>query len=395
MTNFTNENIRFPVLKKKAFNLRWAEVPEGVIPLTAADTDFLPAPEIGQALKEYIDEGYFPYVPKLGMPELRTSIARAARERKGEPVDPDLVLPIDSAARGMYVTAKTVLKPGDEAVIFDPVDFLFRESVEAAGGIPVLYPARIEEGKWKLSDLEAYITPKTKMLGLCNPHNPLGMVYTREELQFILDLCRKHDLWIMNDEIWSDIIYEDSRFTSILELEETKKVITVYGFSKSFGIAGLRAGCLYCTDPDVFEAVVNHSDVKTTAGGISSLSQVAARACLDQCYYWVDDFRKHLTENRDYALERLKNMPGIQCHKPQATFVLYPDIRGLGIDAEEFCEYLKEHHKVAVVPGGKQYFGPGSKGHIRICIATSRQVLKEGLDRLENGVKELQEKTEP
>lgn len=389
MSNFTNENIKLHVLKKKAFNLRWAEVPEGVIPLTAADTDFLPAPEIGQALKQYIDEGYFPYVPKLGMPKLRESIARSVRERKREPVDAAMVLPIDSAARGMYVIAKAVLKPGNEAIIFDPVDYLFRESVEAAGGIPVLFPARVESGKWDLSDLENYITPKTRMLGLCNPHNPLGLVYTKEELKFILKLCRKYDLWIMNDEIWSDIIYTDSKFTSILELEGTEKVMTVYGFSKSFGIAGLRAGCIYCMDPKAFEMAVRASDVLTTAGGISSLSQVAACTCLDQCYYWVDDFRRHLTENRDYALQRINRMPGIKCHKPQATFVLYPDIREIGIDAEQFCEYMKEHQEVAVVPGGRQYFGPGSEGHIRICIATSKEVLKEGLDRLERGIWEL------
>lgn len=390
MEGFRNEDIRFSVLKNKAYNMRWAEVPDGVIPLTAADTDFPPAPEIGQALKAYIDEGYFPYVPKLGLPEFRESIARAVRERKNEPVDPDLVLPVDSAARGMYIIARAVLKPGDEAIIFDPVDFLFRESILAAGGVPVLFPAEVSEGKWNLEALETYITPRTKMIGLCNPHNPLGMVYSREELEHILKLSRKYGLWIMNDEIWSDIIYEDSRFTSILELPDTENVLTVYGFSKSFGIAGLRAGCIYAADRAAFDRVVEASDVMTTAGGISSLSQVAACACLDRCYYWVDRFRKQLTENRDYVLKRMESMPGIRCHKPQAAFVLFPDITGTGKASEEFCRYLKENWRLAVVPGGQQYFGPGSEGHIRICIATSHEILKEAMDRLEAGLCALQ-----
>lgn len=370
--------------------MRWAEVEDGVIPLTAADTDFMPPPEISQALTEYIQGGYFPYVPKLGMPEFKESIARSLYERKQEKIDPDLILPIDSAARGMFVIAQAMLQPGDEMLIFDPVDFLFRESALSAGAVPVCFPARIKDGAIDLTDLENYITPKTRMIGLCNPHNPLGMTYSSHDLQIILDIAEKYDLWIMNDEIWSDIVYTDSAFTSILTLEHTERVLSVYGFSKSFGIAGLRAGCVYCESREAFDRIVQASDVLTTAGGISSLSQVAARACVDKCYYWVDAFCGHLTENRDYALERIEQMPLIECYKPQAVFVLFPDISQTGMSAEALCSYLREEEKLALVPGGVQYFGPGSEGHVRICISTSREILKEGLDRLERGLKKLQ-----
>ena len=392
MVDFTSKSINFDILRQRAFNLRWAEVPEGVIPLTAADTDFPPAPEISQALIEYIQGGYFSYTPKRGFPSFKKAISKALRERKNEIVDPELILPIDSAARGMSAIAKAVLQPGDEALVFDPVDFLFKTSMEAAGATVKLFPMTFRaDGTIDFSDLERYITPKTKMLGLCNPHNPLGKVYPLEDLDHILKLSEKYGFYIMNDEIWSDIVYPDAQFNSLLNLgnERNMRTLSVFGFSKSFGIAGLRAGCVYCQDPELFERVVAASLVETTIGGIDALSQVAGQACVERCYYWVDEFMAHVTGNRDYALERLNAMPGVSCYKPQATFVIFPDVSGVGMEAEELVNYLTEKHKVSIVPGGAKFFGPGSAGHVRICLATSREVLSEGLDRVEKGIREI------
>lgn len=386
---FDNNSIRFDVLHQRAYNLRWAEQEEGVIPLTAADIDFPCAQPIVQAIIDYAQAGYFSYTPKRGLPEFRRSMARYLNQRKKEPITEDLILPIDSAARAMSVIAKAVLKPGDEAIVFDPVDFLFKTSMEAAGGKIVLFPMKIRDGHIDFSDLESYITPKTKMLGLCNPHNPLGLCYPLKDLDHILRLSEKHGFYIMNDEIWSDIIFSDASFHSILELgaQRNRRTLSVYGFSKGYGIAGLRAGCLYATDPELFEQVVAASEVDSTIGGISSLSQVAGIACLDRCGAWLESFLQHLQGNRDYALERLNAMPGICCRKSEATFVLFPDVTGLGMSAEAFADFARREYRIAVVPGGEKFFGPGSEGHIRICLATSREVLKEGLDRLERAVK--------
>ena len=127
----------------------------------------------------------------MGFPEFRESIAKAMREQKQEPVEADLVLPIDSAARAMSVIAKAVLKPGDEAIVCDPVDFLFKTSMEAAGAKIVLFPTKIQDDRIDFSDFESYITPRTKMFGLCNPHNPMGMCYPLEDLDHILRLSQK------------------------------------------------------------------------------------------------------------------------------------------------------------------------------------------------------------
>lgn len=386
---FDNSTINLDVLKKRAFNYRWAEVPAGTLPLTAADPDYPVAPEIRKALMDYVQDGYFSYTPKMGYPEFRQAIAAGLFRRKGEQIDPELVLPIDSAARGMYEIAKTILRPGDEMIVFDPVDYLFRESCLAAGGVPVCFPAvRREDGSIDLSRLEEYITPKTRMLGLCNPHNPYGVVYSAEDLETIMALCEKHDLYIMNDEIWSDIVYSDAAFRSIYTLgnERCRRVMSVFGFSKSFGIAGLRAGCVYCTDKALFEKLVDVSAVMTTAGGIASISQVAGTACMNECYYWVDAFIEHLQKNRDYAVQRINAMPLISCRKPQATYLLYVDIRSLGVKSEEFTAYLIEKAQLALVSGGLKFFGEQSEGYMRICFATSHELLAEGLDRLEKGL---------
>ena len=195
----------------------------------------------------------------------------------------------------------------------------------------------------------------------------------------------------MNDEIWSDMIYPEAHFNSLLEFgpERNKRTLTVYGFSKTFGVAGLRIGCVYATNQENYDKLVEASMVDSTIGGINLLSQVAGIACLEKGFYRVDQFVQQITENRDYALQRIAAMPEIKCHKPQATFVIFPDITETGMDPVELVELLKTKYKLAIVPGGERFFGPGSEGHVRICLATSHEVLEEGLNRLEACLKDL------
>jgi aspartate/methionine/tyrosine aminotransferase len=390
-SQFQDENVDLDILKKRAFNYRWAEVPDGVIPLTAADSDFPAAPEVREALIEYIESGYFSYTPKKGLPEFISSIASGIKKRKGITLDENMILPIDSAARGMYITSQAVLQPGDEVIIFDPVDYLFKESALSAGAVPILFPAKIKNNKIDVSDIEQYITPRTRMIGLCNPHNPLGALYSRESLDHLLTIAEKYDLYIMNDEIWSDIVFPENEFLSILSLdpERNGRVMTIYGFSKSFGLAGLRIGCIYCFDEIVFSKILDCSDVMTTAGGISSLSQIAGIACMQKTFYWLDEYIRHLTANRDYAVERINSIQGLSCRKPEATYLLFIDISKTGLTSQSFVEYVLQNAKLAVVPGTEKFFGPGAKGYIRLCFATSRGILEEALNRLEQAVRNI------
>ena len=154
MNYFDNKNIKLDVLKKKAYNLRWAEVEEGVIPLTAADMDYPCAPAIQQALLTYVEDGYFSYTPKMGLPAFNQAFVNYLKETKGEVIDAEHVLAVDSAARGMCIIAKAFLKPGDEMIVFDPCDFLFRESCIAAEQLPsaTLLSWIQNIGKWIFPD---------------------------------------------------------------------------------------------------------------------------------------------------------------------------------------------------------------------------------------------------
>ncbi len=388
---FPHTSIDFSLLKKRAYNLRWATVEDGVIPLTAADPDFPIAPEIREAIKSYTNGGVFSYGPPTGLPEFREAAAEVLETRKGITCSPDRILPTDGAASGMFTIAKTILQAGDQVIIFDPVDFLFQKSVEEAGGNVIRIPFDPVTGSFNRQNFQQAISKKTKMICICNPHNPLGRVLTKKELRFIGSLAVKHNLWIMNDEIWSDIVYAPNEHINIssLDSEIAKRTISVYGFSKTFGLAGLRVGFIAAPSKKVFRKLLQTSQAETTATGVSTLSQVAAITAYKDCWYWVDAFLDHLTKVRNYSVNRLNKMPGIRCTKPEGTYLLFPNIQSFGLSSEEMAKYLLKKSKVAVVPGASKWFGPGAEGHIRLCFSTSMEIMKEALDRIEVALNEL------
>ena len=389
--SFPKSAVNFSLLKERAYNLRWATVEDGVIPLTAADPDFSVASEIQEAIKKYANGGLFSYGPMQGLPEFKEAVVEVLETRKGIVSEPDLVLPTDGAASGMYTIAKTFLEPGDEAIIFDPVDFLFKSSIESSGAKAIRIPFHEETGSYSPHELEAAINSKTKMICVCNPHNPLGRVMTKEELLYIGSLAVKHNLWIMNDEIWSDIVFAPHRHINIASLHQeiAKRTISVYGFSKTFGLAGLRVGFLMAPSQKVFDLILQTSKAQTTAGGVSTLSQIAATTAYKKCWYWVDAFLDHLTKVRNYSYSRLVKMPGITCRKPEGTYLLFPNIESYGMSSEAFAKLLLEKAKVAVVPGATKWFGEGAEGHIRLCYSTSKSIMKEALDRIETVLYDL------
>lgn len=255
----------------------------------------------------------------------------------------------------------------------------------------MLFPIEVATGKYDIDLLRSLITPKTKLLCLCNPHNPAGKVFNREELTELGQVAIDNDLWIMSDEIWSDIVFPGNTYTSIASIskELAERTLTVYGFSKSFGLAGLRVGYIISPNAMIHEGIVETSMVRTTAFGVSTLSQVAAKAAYEKCWYWVDAFIQHLTVNHNYAVDRLNKMKGVSCHRPQGCYLVFPDITDTKRSSTVVADYLLKQAKVAVVPGAEKWFGPGAEGHIRICIATSHNILKEGLDRIEKALNEL------
>jgi len=302
------------------------------------------------------------------------------------------VFATDSAASGMAVLARASLAPGDEVLIPDPVDFLLHHTVQRAGAIPVR--VRVAPGTSAeefIRGMEAQLTGRTRMLWLCNPHNPLGVVYSRELQQRVTEWAISRGLRIVSDEIWSDIVYTPHQHVSLASIspEVARNTVTVYGFSKNFALAGMRVGCLLCTDPQWKKEIVSASDAESTVYGVSVLSQVAVVAALNDGSEWLAQFVQHLQAQRDYVVGRLAKWPGVTVEPPQGTYVVFPNVSSLSDDSETLCQQLREQARVALVPGAQRWFGPGASGHLRICFATSRRILQEAFDRLEPVVKQI------
>jgi aspartate/methionine/tyrosine aminotransferase len=382
---FTNKDINFEALKRKAYNGRWATLEDGIIPLTAADPDFRMSSEIENGIIEYIKDGYLSYGPFSGIPEFKKSVAEHFNTEKNGNFTPENVLALNSAAQGMFLIAKYVLNPGDEAIIFDPVDFLFKKTVEAVGGTIKLCSVDSTTGDIDIDMLVSLISPKTKLISICNPHNPVGRVYSKEILRKISEIAAAHDLWVMSDEIWSDIVYDKKEFNTYSSVsEEAKnKSFTVFGFSKSFGIAGLRIGAVLCNDQELLDDFTEKSNFNSTIEGVSTLSQIAASVAIDKAKPWFTDFLTHLQHNRDLAHSMLSNSGILMPNRPEATFVIFPKIQN-GMSSDEFAQHVLKQGKVAVVPGSERWFGKGAEGHIRICFSTSQEILTEGLHRIIN-----------
>jgi aspartate/methionine/tyrosine aminotransferase len=282
------------------------------------------------------------------------------------------------------LTCKAFLKSGDEAIIFDPVDFLFRYSIETVGATAISFS--IPPGSFNIDflDLEKLITKNTKMICLCNPLNPTGKVFTKQELLHLGTIACKYNLIILSDEIWSDIVFKPNVFTSIASLSENirDKTITITGFSKSYGLAGLRIGAVIAHNESHFVKLMDASLHNSTVHGANILSQIAATTALTKCEYWLDDFLHHLTKMRDMTVRELNSIPNFECSSPEGCYVAFTNIKATQKTSQEIQNILLKEAKVMVVPGLKQWFGDGAEGYIRMSFATSEEILADALSRI-------------
>lgn len=381
---FGPESVNLDLLRQRAYNLRWATVPEDVIPLTAADPDFPCAPEIAEAITSFVSGRYLCYGPPQGLPDFKSTVANFFTGKRNVPAKPEYTMPVDSAAFGIYLTCKAFLNAGDEAIIFDPVDFLFRYSVEALGATAIPFAIPPGTGQIDIEAFERLISPRTRLICLCNPLNPTGKVFSADELMLIGELACRYNLMILSDEIWSDIIFEPAAYTSIASLgdEIRNRTILVTGYSKSYGLAGLRIGTVAAFTQQVFDRVYDASLHYSTIHGANVLGQIAVVAALTRCDYWLKGFVTHLQRMRDITVKQLNNIPGISCIAPDGCYVAFANIKGTGKTSTEMQQLLFNDARVAVVPGLKQWFGDGAEGYIRLCFATSEPILTEALSRI-------------
>jgi aspartate aminotransferase len=387
MSDFESVDLGF--LRKRAA-LKWTRWQDDVISLSVADLDFKAPEEIKEAVIRAAREDRTPYGSYGGDPDVVEVVCDKLRRVNRIPATPDQVHMIPGTMFAIFMACYYFLKPGDEAVICPgPVYPPFIHNVLHAQAVPVFNPLDFRNGlSLDLDDLKRRISPRTRMLMVSNPHNPTGRVFTRNELEGIAEIAQKHDLLIFADELYEDMLFEGEHVSiASLSADLFRRTISVFGFSKAFGIPGYRIAYLV-TGGDFASAlkkrihdVIVHAD---------TLAQAAAKAALTTGGPWISRLMAHLKEMRDYGVERLNKIPGVSCPAPQATPFLFPDISGLGMTAKQLSEVLKEKARVIVMDGAE--FGPPGENYIRINFATSRDVLKEAFDRIEFTIRHVQDR---
>jgi aspartate/methionine/tyrosine aminotransferase len=360
---------------------KWGRWDSDVISLSVADLDYPPPQEVQQAVERWLREERTPYGPPAGDPELREILARKVRRRNSIPATAEEILIIPGTMFGIFLACFLSLRPGDEAVLTpSPVYGPFWKNVRAMGATPVPHDLSLEPGFAYLKEtLASRIGPKTRLLMVCNPHNPTGRVLRRDDLEAVARVALENDLTIFSDELYEDLVMEGEHISmASLGKEVLDRTITVFGFSKAFGIPGYRVAYLVVPPRlrdravEAMEHIMVHTD---------TLAQAAALGALEAGERWLKPLVEHLRDMRDRSLRRLEEMPGVACTPSQATPFLFVDVRSLGVSSEELCRRLLEEGRLVVQPG--THFGPSGEGFIRLNLATSWEVLAEAFHRME------------
>jgi len=346
----------------------------------AGEPDFDTPEHIKAAAIEALQAGFTKYTPSAGIPELRAAIAEKLAADNGLTYRPGQVVVSNGAKHSCYNAILATCQPGDEVVIPAPYWVSYPDMVRLVGAEPVIVPT-MERNNWKMrpEDFENAMTPRTKMLIMNTPCNPTGSVYTREELEAIVEVASGEDIYILSDEIYEKLVYDDTKHVSIgsLSKEAYDLTITVNGFSKSYAMTGWRLG--YLAAPEAVAKAVDSIQSHTTANP-SSFSQRGALAALKGDQQAVADMREEFDMRRNYMIDRLSKIPNVTAVKPQGAFYVLLNVSQLGLTSQNFADRLLSKANVAVVPGAAF----GDDRTIRLSYATSIDIIKKGLDRLQD-----------
>lgn len=364
-----------------------------VVGFGTGEPDFNTPDNINMAGIRAICDGKTKYTPAAGIIPLRKAIAQRLKEDCGVDYDYTQIVVASGAKHSVYIALAAITNPGDEIIIPAPFWVSYYEMVRMVGGTPVIVEAG-EEQNFKITaeQLEAAITDKTKCLMLNNPSNPTGMIYSKDELSAIGEVCVKHDLYILADEIYYQLIYDGIEFTSIASLGEDVKerTLLINGVSKSYAMTGWRVG--YCAANKTLVKIMSNF-LSHSTGAPSTISQWASVEALTGPQEGIEAMRLAFLERRDYIVKRINSIPGVSCIVPNGAFYVMMNIeklvgKTLGgkliENDDDFAVALLEKALVAVVPCS----GFGMKNFVRWSYAASMENIEKGLDRLEKFVTE-------
>ncbi len=351
---------------------------DGVISLGVGEPDFVTPWAFSEAAIYGIEHGYTTYTANRGMPELRDQIARYYEERYGVAYRAeDEILVTVGGSEAIDLAFRTILNPGDEVIIPEPTFICYSPLVTLAGGTPVSLDTSGTEFIPDPKQLAAQITDRTVAIVLCSPNNPTGRVIPEAVLSDIAKLAEKHDLWVISDEIYAEIIY-DMEFRAFAALKKMKdRTITVNGFSKAFAMTGWRLG--YACGPSAFI----ERALKIHQYGMMCASVMAQLAGIEALKNGADEVRQMVASyhrRRNLIVEGF-NRIGMPTLMPEGAFYCFPSIQATGLSSEDFAMRLFESERVAAVPG--HVFGAGGEGFLRCSYATGISELKSALERIE------------
>lgn len=358
---------------------------KNVVHLEIGEPDFDTPPNIIQAAKDALDKGFTHYGPAAGLPETRQAIADYINRTRGYDLwKPEEIVVTPGGKPIMFFGMMACIDEGDEVIYPNPGFPIYESVINFLKAKPVPLPLREEkEFRFDVADLEARITPKTRMVILNTPQNPTGGILTREDLAQIAELAIKHNLIVLSDEIYSQVTYGDFKHTSISEFDGMKeRTMILDGFSKTFAMTGWRMG--YGAFPEHIAKVVAKLQTNVTSC-TSSFTQIAGiEALSDRTLPYVSDFLKEFERRRDIIVDGLNAIPGFRCHKPHGAFYVFPNITGTGMTSQEAADFFLYEAGVACLSGTA--FGAHGEGFIRFSYANSVEKIQEALKRIEAAV---------
>jgi aspartate aminotransferase len=355
-----------------------------VVHLEIGEPDFDTPKHIREAAKLALDQGYTHYGPSAGLPELRAAIAEYAGRLRGLRFLPEQVVVTPGAKPVMSFAIMALVEPGDEVIYPNPGFPIYESMINYMGGNPV--PIRLHEEKdFRLDaeELVAKVNPRTKLIIINSPQNPTGGVLTTEDLRIIAETAVKHDVWVLADEIYAEMLY-DGAFATIARFPElNQRLIILDGFSKTFAMTGWRVG--YGIMPPRMAEHLARLQTNTN----SCTATFTQRACIEALRGPRDEVSGMLAEfkkRRDFIVAGLNKLPGVRCRMPAGAFYAFPNIEGTGLDSDVLANRLLEEKGVACLAG--TCFGKYGDGFLRFSYANSIENIGKALTRFEQLLKQ-------
>lgn len=364
------------VLRQKLF------ATEDVLPMWVADMDIKTPSFVIEAIQKRLEH------PVLGYEEVPESLFRSQinwiERHHGYAMQREWMFYSPSVVATINMAIKAFTKPGDKVVVQTPVYFPFMSSVKQNGRHVLNNPLIHDHGDYRMDydALEASIDDSTKLLLLCSPHNPVGRVWRREELQRLADICERHNVIVLADEIHSDLVYAGSKHIPFASLGEktAARTVSCYGPGKTFNLAGLGISTVVISDENLREKFVHEYRATHFAEG-SVLSHVGFQAAYEEGEAWLEGLLSHLQSNMDYVAEYLaKYMPRIRLKKPEGTYLLWLDCHGMELSHSALKQFFIEKARLGLSHGVG--FGREGEGFMRMNIATPYSTVEEAMKRL-------------